>query len=182
MHYNEKTILLKNGIACTLRSPKESEAAQFTAHLRRTAGETHFLARYEEEVVTPPEHQAQRIREALEGDDRILITAWVGEALIGSIGMNRVSPHIKMQHRAQFGISIEREYWNAGLGTILIEEALAAARNMGCEQMELGVYSDNERARALYQKLGFEEWGAIRNAYRLKDGTYCDEIIMGRRL
>lgn len=64
----------------------------------------------------------------------------------------------------------------------MIEEALAAARNMGCEQMELGVYSDNGRARALYRKLGFEEWGAIRNAYRLKDGTYCDEIIMGRRL
>lgn len=182
MYYNEKTVLLKNGTECTLRNPRESEAETYIAHLRRVAGETHFLARYEEEVVTPPERQEQIIRDALECDDRMLLAAWINDKLIGSIGVNRVSPHSKMQHRAQFGISIEQEYWNAGLGTILIEEALAAARDMGCEQMELGVYSDNGRARALYRKLGFEEWGAIRNAYRLKDRTYCDEIIMGRRL
>lgn len=182
MHYNEKTIFLKNGTECTLRNPRESEAVQFTAHLRRVAGETHFLARYEEEVVTPSERQAQIIREALECDDRMLLAVWINDRPIGSIGVNRVSPHIKMQHRAQLGISIERAYWNMGLGTILIKEALEAAREMGCEQVELGVYSDNERARALYRKLGFEEWGVVRNAYRLKGGAYCDEIMMGRSL
>lgn len=58
MHYSRKTVLLKNEIKCMLRNPKESEAEKLTVYLRRVAGQTHFLARYEEEVVTPPEHQA----------------------------------------------------------------------------------------------------------------------------
>ena len=53
---------------------------------------------------------------------------------------------------------------------------------MGYEQVELGVFSDNKRAQALYKKHGFEVWGYSKNAYKLKDGTYRDEIIMGRML
>lgn len=54
------------------------------------------------------------------------------------------------------------------------------AEKMGYEQLELGVCEDNERARALYTRLGFEEWGRKKRAYRLKDGTYLDEIVMGK--
>ena len=53
---------------------------------------------------------------------------------------------------------------------------------MGYEQIELGVYSDNVKAQSLYKKHGFEVWGSVKNAYKLKDGTYRDEIMMGRRL
>ena len=58
----------------------------------------------------------------------------------------------------------------------------AGAKNapaMGYTQMELGVYSDNERAIRLYETLGFERWGVLRCAFRLPDGTYRDEIQMG---
>ena len=51
---------------------------------------------------------------------------------------------------------------------------------MRYEQLELGVFDDNKRAQALYKKHGFEVWGCSKNAYKLKDGTYRDEIIMGR--
>lgn len=37
-----------------------------------------------------------RESEALECDDRMLLAAWINEKLIGSIGVNRVSPHSKM--------------------------------------------------------------------------------------
>ena len=37
---------------------------------------------------------------------------------------------------------------------------------------------DNERARHLYTKNGFKEYGINPRAFKLKDGTYCDEIIM----
>ena len=48
----------------------------------------------------------------------------------------------------------------------------------GCEQAELGVYSDNDRARHMYKKMGFKEYGMNPRAFKLKDGTYRDEIIM----
>ena len=37
---------------------------------------------------------------------------------------------------------------------------------------------DNPRARHLYEKLGFQEQGRTLRAFRLKDGTYRDEIQM----
>ena len=46
------------------------------------------------------------------------------------------------------------------------------------EQVELGVYSDNDRARHMYRKMGFREYGMNPRAFKLKDGTYRDEIIM----
>lgn len=53
---------------------------------------------------------------------------------------------------------------------------------IGYEQIELGVFSDNEKAIALYKKFGFEVWGNVKNAFKLKDGTYQDEIIMGKMI
>ena len=57
------------------------------------------------------------------------------------------------------------------------EDALKAKTN-GFEQVELGVYSDNDRARHMYKKMGFKEYGMNPRAFKLKDGTYRDEIIM----
>lgn len=53
---------------------------------------------------------------------------------------------------------------------------------MGYEQIELGVFADNKRAQYLYKKNGFEVCGNTKNAFKLKDGTYRDEIIMGRSI
>ena len=56
------------------------------------------------------------------------------------------------------------------------------ARANGFEQLELGVYSDNSRAIHLYEKFGFERYGIQPRAFKLKDGTYRDEIIMVKML
>ena len=56
--------------------------------------------------------------------------------------------------------------------------SLDQAKANGYEQVELGVYSDNDRARHMYKKMGFKEYGMNPRAFKLKDGTYRDEIIM----
>ena len=60
----------------------------------------------------------------------------------------------------------------------MIEAALRQAKENGFEQVELGMFEDNSRARHLYEKLGFQEQGRTLRAFRLKDGTYRDEIQM----
>ena len=61
-------------------------------------------------------------------------------------------------------------------------EAARHDRANGFEQLELGVYSDNARAIHLYEKFGFERYGIQPRAFKLKDGTYRDEIIMVKML
>lgn len=180
MIVQSREIKLKNGATGIVRSPEESDAEAMLIHTRKTAEETHFLTRYAEEVETTPERQRQMIKEMAEDERRMLLSVFVDDRPVATIGLNGVSGHIKMRHRATFGLFVEQEYWGMGLGFLLIEEAVLAAEKMGYEQLELGVYEDNERARALYCRLGFEEWGRKKRAYRLKDGTYLDEIVMGK--
>lgn len=62
----------------------------------------------------------------------------------------------------------------------MLELALEQAWENGFEQLELGVFSDNERAIRLYEKYGFQKTGVSPRAFKLKDGTYRDEILMVR--
>ena len=110
------------------------------------------------------------------------VGAFAGETLVGEIGVGQVRPHIKYRHRAGMGISIVRSHWGCGLGRFLMQLAVEQARALGFEQLELGVYSDNPRAIHLYEKGGFERYGVLPHAFKLKDGTYRDEILMVKML
>ena len=110
------------------------------------------------------------------------VGAFAGEKLVGEFGVAQVRPHIKCRHRAVMGISVRKDHWGCGLGSYLMQLAIDQTRANGFEQLELGVYSDNARAIHLYEKFGFERYGIQPRAFKLKDGTYRDEIIMVKML
>ena len=93
------------------------------------------------------------------------------------MGIFPIGERFKVRHRASLGIAVVQEYWNTGLGTVLINGAIDLARKAGYEQLELGVFSDSS-ALHLYQKLGFQEVGRMPNAFKLPDGSYAEEIMM----
>ena len=49
--------------------------------------------------------------------------------------------------------------WGQGIGTALIGAAEATARQLGHERIALGVGLDNPKARRLYERLGYGDWG-----------------------
>ena len=176
----ESTVTLKDGTTVVLRSPEPSDAAQLNAYLRLTSGETHFMVRYPEECDQSVEAAQKRLQAMADDERSFMLAAFLDGELVGNCGVNAMAPkdRFKMRHRASLGISIRKEAWGLGLGTILITRALEQAKENGFTQVELGVFADNERARGLYQKLGFAEMGCIPKAFYLKDGTYRDEVQM----
>jgi hypothetical protein len=64
-----------------------------------------------------------------------------------------------------------------GHGTALIQATLSEARRVGLVRFELTVHADNERAIALYKKVGFKKEGTMKYA-ALIDGHYKDVILM----
>jgi GNAT superfamily N-acetyltransferase len=49
--------------------------------------------------------------------------------------------------------------WGRGIGTALIRAAEDTARQLGYERLALGVGLENLRARRLYERLGYADWG-----------------------
>lgn len=67
------------------------------------------------------------------------------------------------------GIGIKREYRDKGIGKYLLELIIDKSKDYGYEQLILRVRVKNERAIALYKKIGFEEIEYIEN------GLYLDK-------
>ena len=182
MRFEEKRVTLINGTIFTLRSPEEGDAEGMLSYLRTTAAETHFLLRTPDEVTMTMEEEKNFLRSVLDDSRRVMICAFSSKEPVANLSVNPVGSRVKLRHRAEFGLAIIRAYWHLGLGSILMREGLTAAKSIGFEQLELAVYADNGRAIRLYERFGFEHWGQIRNAFRLEDGTYRDDLLMGRPL
>ena len=172
---------LPSGKALLVRSVTAADAEVHIKFKCMTSGETHFMARYPEECVYSPETAAS-LAACEESPFDFEVGVFDGEEQVGGVGVAQVRPHIKYRHRAVMGISVRKEYWGCGLGGYLMQLAIDQTRSNGFEQLELGVYSDNARAIHLYEKFGFERYGIQPRAFKLKDGTYRDEIIMVKML
>ncbi len=182
MEYTEKTFLLKNEIACSLRSPGPNDASAMLDFLRLTYSETDFMMRYPEEVKFTAEEEADLLKNRLGDSDGLMITAWINNRVIGCVSFARISGVIKLRHRAGLGICVAKEYWDAGFGSLLMSEAIAFAEKSGFEQLELEVITANDRAFRMYRKFGFELYGTRERAFKLKDGSYLSEHLMIKRL
>ena len=106
--------------------------------------------------------------------------ACVGDQLVGHLDL-RGGRLASEQHRATLGIGIERPWRRRGVGRRLCQAAIAWARVQGMAWIDLGVFSDNPGAIALYRELGFVEVGVHVDRFRV-DGRSLDDVSMVLRL
>lgn len=73
----------------------------------------------------------------------------------------------------------QRDKWGKGYGTEAMQLALNFAFNeLNLHRVQLSVFAYNERAIALYEKLGFVREGTYREHVR-RDGSYYDMYLYG---
>ena len=80
---------------------------------------------------------------------------------------------------ATLAVGVLRSWSGRGIATALFEAAEAWARRIGAHRLELTVAEENTRARALYDRLGFQDEGVMRDALRVK-GAWRNERLMGK--
>jgi len=83
---------------------------------------------------------------------------------------------------AGLAIYLHQDYHGVGLGTEMVGLLLEAAEEHGVHKVNLETVADNEAAMRLFEKMGFEVEGRIRDSYRGSDGRYHDIIAMGKIL
>lgn len=103
--------------------------------------------------------------------------AFEGDRVVGHVDLTGGLLY-SVLHRARLGIGVERAYRSRGLGSSLLQYAIAwAQRTPELSWIDLSVFGHNERARHLYERHGFRQIGRTEDAYRLQ-GQAIDDIHM----
>ncbi|MEO8135605.1 MAG: GNAT family N-acetyltransferase [Betaproteobacteria bacterium] len=123
----------------------------------------------------------QRLTESCApGKMDISLVAEIDADVVGSAGLHPVGLAPRRRHAMSLGVSIARHAQGQGVGSALMTALCDYAdRWAGILRLELTVYTDNERAIALYRKFGFEPEGTHR-AYAMRDGCFVDALCMAR--
>jgi len=112
--------------------------------------------------------------------DAAVLVALDGDRIIGRLSLAR-DPHPASAHVADLGMMVAASHRRRGIGRKLLDAAVAWARDVNVEKLELHVFPWNEPAIRLYEDFGFEREGLRRRHYR-RDGAAVDALLMAFHL
>ena len=182
MVFKEKELNLKDGRKCVLRSVDSKDAAEMIEYLRLVSRESKFLTRYADEINIIVEEEEKFIENKRSAPRELMMAADVEGVFAGICSIITKGDMRRVWHRCDFSIALKQEFCDAGLGTEMVEYAMCLAKKLGYEQVELGVIEGNNRAKHLYEKIGFTQMGKVLNALKYDDGSYRDEFLMVKLL
>ena len=178
MKYIPKEIILKNNKICNIKHASSTDAKEFLDFFIQISTETENTLRYPEEINITVEKEALILKSMVQSSTQYMLSAHVDNKLVGNAHCYGIGDRIKIKHCAGLGISILKDYWNMGIGTILMNEIIEIMSKHGYEQLELDVMGNNEKAIALYKKFGFVECGRVPHGIKFIDGSYTDLVTM----
>ena len=129
-------------------------------------------------------YHLQRLAEQERGGSTYLV-AWIDDRPIGHLNLKWTGCEIP-EVAAVFGdapeinaLGVAALYQSNGIGTALIQEAERLVHQAGRSVALIGVGVDNPRARCLYERLGYRDWGRGTVVGRwkavLSDGSTIEE-------
>ena len=114
------------------------------------------------------------------GTRQVTFAAIVNGRVVGNAGLHPLNDNPRQKHVCGLGISIAQAYQGRGVGRALMNACLDFADNWAnYARVELTVHADNARAVKLYESLGFEHEGRLRD-FSFREGGYVDALFMGR--
>ena len=108
--------------------------------------------------------------------DAAVFVAEDAGAIVGRLSLSRDS-HPASRHVADLGLLVAESHRRQGVGTMLLEQAVAWSRTSRVRKLELHVFPWNEPALALYEAFGFEREGYRKRPYA-RGGELVDAVLM----
>jgi putative acetyltransferase len=122
--------------------------------------------------------EARQQRHAASPPGATRLVAVIDGKAIGMIFLSRFEN--RRGHVGALGMAVHDAYAGRGAGTALMAAVVNLADDwLNLKRLELGVYADNARAIALYERFGFEREG-LQRAYAWRAGAYVDSLAMAR--
>ena len=169
---------LKDGRTLILRDPVLDDAQNLIEYLKIVGGETDFLLVDENGIagLTLEAEQSWIASTLKDANTKMFVGTVDGEIVL--VCDVRAAAKERIAHAASISISIKRDYWRLGIGTIAMQAMIDFAKSTGkLRQLSLEVREGNDRAIALYRRFGFFEVGRHKARICVR-GEYFDEILM----
>ena len=114
------------------------------------------------------------------GTRQVTFAALVNGRVVGNAGLHPINDNPRQQHVCSLGIAVANAYRGRGVGRALMNACLDFADQWAnYARVELTVHADNARAIKLYESLGFEHEGRLRD-FSFREGGYVDALFMAR--
>ena len=111
-------------------------------------------------------------------DHRLVAVA--GDTVVGWIAVAPVSSRCCYVGVAEVSAYVTERARGQGVGSALLERAVASTEAAGIWTLETGVFPENEASLALLKRSGFREVG-VRERIGQMDGVWRDVVLLERR-
>jgi len=133
----------------TLREAVPEDARDLLRFLRKASEQSEFISYDDMEDVTDADEEVA-LDAIYQSKYDELIVAIFDEEIIGYCRLENLD-----ENKAEFGVVVDKEFWNKGIASYLMEDALNWAIDSPLKKVFLEVYKNNDVAIHIYQKYGF---------------------------
>jgi len=175
-----RQITAKNGTKVTIRSAQPDDANGIIETVRSNALERSYVLMEHYSKNTDAE------REYIVNFDKgknLLAVASIGNEIVGCLAALQADngKRAETSHVLHVGLHLKEAVRGIGIGSQMLDYALAWAVDKNFKKMETTIFTTNKRSLSMFKKAGFEEEGIRRNTIRMgKD--FISEVLMGKML
>lgn len=167
----------KDGRKAGLRTPVPDDAQAVWDYAKVNMEDGVGSITLPEEFTLTVEEESEWLARHLEHPNDLAIVAELDGQIVGLLNFH-AERRKRLKHGGGFGVSVHPDWRELGIGRAMIKALLVWARaHPGIVRVGLAVIADNDRAIALYRKLGFKEEGR-RVEYVNYGDRRVDDILM----
>jgi RimJ/RimL family protein N-acetyltransferase len=164
----------RDGRRWTLRPGRPTDGRPLARLFAEVRKEGRWLITTPGSVSEPSE--AFWISELIRAAEHLALVAEADGDVVGNVLVS-VDRGVATEHIGVLSICIAAEWRDVGIGSELVAAAQHWVRERGLRKLSLGVFPDNERAIAVYERRGFIREGLRRMQYRSGE-QFRDEVLM----
>ena len=163
-----------------IREAEAEDAAELVTFLNCVSLETDFTSLDGDGILLTSEEMEVFLNKQASSDNQITLLAFLNDKIAGIVNIT-ADQRKRVRHIGDLFIVIGKRYWNNGLGSLLLEEAIEWVQASGIlRRLQLTVQTRNQAAVHLYQKHGFVIEGRQERGAYIEEGKFIDVYLMGK--
>ncbi|MGZ5280615.1 MAG: N-acetyltransferase family protein [Pseudobdellovibrionaceae bacterium] len=175
-----KSFQTRSGKFTIVRSAVSQDASALLELAKSVIGEEIYQLTSSAEFTMTIENEKKWIESHVLNPNHIVLVAEVDGEIVGMLDFSN-GHRSRIAHTGEFGMSVDQTFRDQGIGSALLNALIEwATQSKVIEKIGLCVHSSNERAIALYKKMGFEVEGIRRRELKYGKDQYVDTVVMGR--